>query len=62
MNKIVAMVLQNCIQKKKPTEGICTCMYQGIIQNVLLGRGKYTAPFGGGGGGGSWDMFRDLVF
>ena len=53
MNKIVAMVLQNCILKKKPTEGICTCMYQGIIQNVLLGRGKYTAP---------WDMFRDLVF
>ena len=47
MNKIVAMVLQNCILKKKPTEG--TCMYQGIIQNVLLGRGKYTAPFGGGG-------------
>ena len=46
MNKIVAMVLQNCILKKKPTEGICTCtcMYQGIILNVLLGRGKYTAP------------------
>ena len=30
MNKIVAMVLQNCILKKKPTKGICTCMYQGI--------------------------------
>ena len=46
MNKIVAIVLQNCILKKKPTEGICTCMYQGIILNVLLGRGNYTAPWG----------------
>ena len=46
MNKIVAIVLQNCILKKKPTEGICTCMYQDIILNVLLVKGKYTAPWG----------------
>ena len=43
MNKIVAIVLQNCILKKKPSEGMRTCMYQDIVQNVLLGRGKYTA-------------------